>query len=101
MRITKPTPGEGRGVVGGRVRKIAELGSTDADRPKLHFEIRKQGRPVDPMKVSASTLTRRLCTIRESDDAESQEPIASRVEGFVERRAGLGTSFSATSPRTT
>lgn len=31
-------------------QKIAELGSTDADRPKLHFEIRKQGRPVDPMK---------------------------------------------------
>lgn len=32
-----------------RGQKIAELGSTDADRPKLHFEIRKQGRPVDPM----------------------------------------------------
>lgn len=31
-------------------QKIAELGNTDADRPKLHFEIRKQGRPVDPMK---------------------------------------------------
>ncbi len=36
---------------GDEVRKgqqIAELGSTDADRPKLHFEIRRQGRPVDP-----------------------------------------------------
>lgn len=31
-------------------QKIAELGSTDADRPKLHFEIRKQGRAVDPMQ---------------------------------------------------
>lgn len=31
-------------------QKIAELGSTDSDRPKLHFEIRKQGRPVDPLK---------------------------------------------------
>ena len=31
-------------------QKIAELGSTDADRPKLHFEIRKQGKPVDPAK---------------------------------------------------
>ena len=31
-------------------QKIAEMGSTDTDRPKLHFEIRRQGRPVDPMK---------------------------------------------------
>lgn len=31
-------------------QKIAELGSTDADRPKLHFEIRQQGKPVDPAK---------------------------------------------------
>ncbi len=31
-------------------QKIAELGSTDADRPKLHFEIRKQGRAVDPLQ---------------------------------------------------
>ena len=29
---------------------IAELGSTDADRPKLHFEIRRRGKPVDPLK---------------------------------------------------
>ncbi len=39
---------EGDAVTKGQ--KIAELGSTDTDRPKLHFEIRKQGRPVDPMK---------------------------------------------------
>lgn len=39
---------EGDAVAKGQ--KIAELGSTDTDRPKLHFEIRKQGRPVDPMK---------------------------------------------------
>ncbi|WP_287369191.1 peptidoglycan DD-metalloendopeptidase family protein, partial [Thauera sp.] len=31
-------------------QKIAELGSSEADRPKLHFEIRKQGKAVDPMK---------------------------------------------------
>lgn len=31
-------------------QKIAELGSSEADRPKLHFEIRKQGKAVDPTK---------------------------------------------------
>lgn len=31
-----------------RGQKIAEMGSTDADTVKLHFEIRKQGKPVDP-----------------------------------------------------
>lgn len=31
-------------------QKIAEMGSSDTDAVKLHFEIRKQGKPVDPMK---------------------------------------------------
>lgn len=31
-------------------QKIAELGSTESDRPKLHFEIRKQGKAIDPMR---------------------------------------------------
>lgn len=31
-------------------QKIAEIGSSDADQPKLHFEIRQQGKPVDPLK---------------------------------------------------
>lgn len=32
-----------------RGQKIAEVGSSDADQPKLHFEIRKLGKPVDPL----------------------------------------------------
>ncbi len=31
-------------------QKIAEMGNTDADRVKLHFEVRRQGKPVDPAK---------------------------------------------------
>ena len=31
-------------------QKIAEMGSTDADQVKLHFEVRRQGKPVDPAK---------------------------------------------------
>jgi lipoprotein NlpD len=33
-----------------RGQKIAEMGSIDADRVKLHFEVRKDGKPVDPVK---------------------------------------------------
>lgn len=33
-----------------RGQKIAELGDTDADTPKLHFEIRQSGKPVDPLR---------------------------------------------------
>lgn len=39
---------EGQSV--GRGQKIAELGSSDTDQPKLHFEIRRQGKPVDPLR---------------------------------------------------
>lgn len=38
---------EGQTVTKGQ--KIAEIGSTDTDRPKLHFEIRRSGKPVDPI----------------------------------------------------
>ena len=31
-------------------QKIAEMGNSDADKVKLHFEIRRQGKPVDPAK---------------------------------------------------
>jgi lipoprotein NlpD len=33
-----------------RGQKIAEMGDSDADQVKLHFEIRRFGKPVDPMK---------------------------------------------------
>lgn len=34
-----------------RGQRIADLGRTDSDVPKLHFEIRRQGKPVDPLTV--------------------------------------------------
>ncbi len=34
--------------------KIAEMGSSDADRVKLHFEVRRQGKPVDPSRFLAA-----------------------------------------------
>jgi len=34
-----------------RGQKIAEMGSTDADSVRLHFEIRRQGKPIDPAKL--------------------------------------------------
>lgn len=40
---------EGQTVAKGQ--KIAEMGKTDTDRVKLHFEIRRFGKPVDPMKL--------------------------------------------------
>ena len=39
---------EGQNVTRGQ--RIAELGDSDADSPRLHFEIRKSGKPVDPAK---------------------------------------------------
>jgi lipoprotein NlpD len=41
--------GEGQTVTAGQ--KIAELGNSDADQAKLHFEIRRQGKPLDPLKL--------------------------------------------------
>jgi len=35
-------------------QKIAEMGSSDADQVKLHFEVRKQGKPIDPAKLLPS-----------------------------------------------
>lgn len=34
-----------------RGQKIAEMGSSDAERVQLHFEVRRQGKPMDPAKL--------------------------------------------------
>jgi lipoprotein NlpD len=34
-----------------RGQKIAELGDSGASSPRLHFEIRQQGKPVDPVRI--------------------------------------------------
>jgi lipoprotein NlpD len=39
---------EGERVVKGQ--KIAEMGDSDTDQVKLHFEIRRFGKPVDPLR---------------------------------------------------
>lgn len=43
---------EGQSVTKGQ--KIAEMGNSDSDSVKLHFEIRQQGKPVDPSKYLPS-----------------------------------------------
>jgi len=40
---------EGQSVVKGQ--RIAEMGNTDSEQTKLHFEIRRFGKPVDPIKL--------------------------------------------------
>ncbi len=35
----------------GKGQRIAEMGSSDADQVKLHFEIRRQGKPIDPIQL--------------------------------------------------
>jgi len=39
---------EGQSITKGQ--RIAEMGNSDADQTKLHFEIRRLGKPVDPLR---------------------------------------------------
>ncbi len=38
-----------------RGQKVAEIGASDAERPMLHFQIRKHGRPLDPKQFLPSS----------------------------------------------
>jgi lipoprotein NlpD len=38
-----------------RGQKIAEIGTSDSDKPMLHFQIRKLGRPLDPKQFLPSS----------------------------------------------
>jgi len=39
----------GEGATVGRGQTVAEMGDTDAESPRLHFEIRRDGKPVNPL----------------------------------------------------
>lgn len=58
---------EGQNVAKGQ--KIAEMGDSDADQIKLHFEIRRLGKPVDPMKYLPQT------TFHGPKPVESRSPL--------------------------
>ncbi len=54
-------------------QKIAEMGSSDADRVKLHFEIRRQGKPVDPARYLPARSPRETARTRQVAPAGANE----------------------------
>ena len=78
-----------------RGQKIAEMGNTDAEQVKLHFEIRRQGKPMDPIEVPAaraeSILTsaaqqcrrRRQHVDRALERRDQREPLALAAAGVA------------------
>jgi len=49
-RLSEPQKPVKEGEKVAKGQKIAEMGNTDASEVKLHFEIRRQGKPMDPTR---------------------------------------------------
>ena len=91
-----------------RGQKIAEMGDTDADQVKLHFEIRRLGKPVDPGEIPAAGVAAhrpRMSAFGGDDDEPpartgARYPDARSAAGRCRSSASAPTS-STTSPRST
>lgn len=84
---------EGQSVAKGQ--KIAEMGDSDADQVKLHFEIRRLGKPIDPVKYLPQAAIQGLKSGRgpHSDPLWVEKP--THGESYVESRNPLGNDQSS------
>ena len=64
--------------VGRAGQKIAEIGTSDAERPMLHFQIRKLGRPLDPRQFLPGVLVFAVPAARAAASACPGPPPPSR-----------------------
>ena len=70
---------EGDSVVGGQ--KISEMGDTDANSVKLHFEVRVNGKPVDPEPfLSTQTITNQGVTNQPATNIGNSQSLAAQPE---------------------